>query len=569
MVAIIIILSIVYFIIFHKIFRVYYFGKNGMLSTWIGCFLAAAATVVIGANILKSALDWVWSMFKGAITVASYGLIAASIVLFLITAYQIWMRHKNSNDTNEGKGDIVAGNGDEAGKQSYTDEELERMNGYRLDLKDTPYTIMILCCCVFGFFLIGTPVINLLFPVAIFFLLGVKDNNEKTQWNGAVSVGLIIAFVIAVIFNISAMGSLFRKNSGQVNNKYPDTTIDADIDTSTIIRNPYSENDTDKGSSKYFIEPEDIFAPDFQEASAWFSESTGYYMIPYLDESGSSVISFINEEISDDKPEYIYYPMFLVKTDEGGLQTTGILCEKAEDGQDEITLGSIEIIWETYDDFKYPAVNPTGKSMEDGLVVGTDYTYFGDIDSIVIQAAASWDETVMDNNVNLESGVTGSNNESLIAEKNMNSQSEMGTLAESLESSKVVDDMDSLAERVLKDSGMDTQEHMEEQVAGQPMSLEYLKRVWTYNTGAIDNSITITDVTEGTIIFNLEAVWTQAEKSLVLMGITAVQDESIPTRFDFDADQASGYLDIRSGSPHGYILYDTGFAYIDINGSFD
>lgn len=67
-------------------------------------------------------------------------------------------------------------------------------------------------------------------------------------------------------------------------------------------------------------------------------------MIPYLDESGSSIISFINEEISDDKPEYIYYTIFFVKTDEGGLQTTGILCEKAEDGQDEITIEPIEII---------------------------------------------------------------------------------------------------------------------------------------------------------------------------------------------------------------------------------
>lgn len=98
--------------------------------------------------------------------------------------------------------------------------------------------------------------------------------------------------------------------------------------------------------------------------------------------------------------------------------------------------------------------------------------------------------------------------------------------------------------------------------------MEYLKRVWTYNTGAIDNSITITDVTEGTITFNLEAVWTQAEKSLELMGITAVQDASEATRFDFDVDQASGYIDIRAGSPYGYILYDTGFAYIEITGSF-
>ena len=42
-----------------------------MLSTWIGCFLAAAAIV----KFIKTALDWILSMFKGAITVAAYGLI--------------------------------------------------------------------------------------------------------------------------------------------------------------------------------------------------------------------------------------------------------------------------------------------------------------------------------------------------------------------------------------------------------------------------------------------------------------------------------------------------------------
>ena len=81
--------------------------------------------------------------------------------------------------------------------------------------------------------------------------------------------------------------------------------------------------------------------------------------------------------------------------------------------------------------------------------------------------------------------------------------------------------------------------------------------------------ITITDVTEVSITFDIEAVWTQIGKSLELKGITAAQDVSEPTRFNFDVDQASGYIDIRSGSPHVYILYDTGFVYIDITGNFE
>ncbi|MBT9812706.1 hypothetical protein GPL26_24215 [Enterocloster citroniae] len=568
MVAIIIILSIVYFIIFHKIFRVYYFGKYGMLSTWIGCFLAAAATVVIGAKVLKSALDWVWSMIKGAITVAGYGLIVVSIVLFLIAAYQIWMRHKNGTDTNEGKDKLAAGSGDGAEKPSHTDEELERMNGYRLDLKDTPYTIMILCCCVFGFFLIGIPVLNLLFPVVIFLLLGVKNNDEKTQWDGVVGIGIIIAFIIAVAFNISAVGSLFHKKAdGADNSEYSDTTIQADVNAHTVTENSYLG--IEKGSGKPYIKLEYIFAPSIQEASAWHSDSTGYYMIPYLDESGSSVISFINEEMSNDTPEYIYYPMIFVKTDEGGVQTTGILCEETGNGQDEITTGSIEVIWETYEDFNYPAVKPIGKSMEDGLVIGTDYLYFGNSESIIIQHVSVESETFMDSSDNMEPGMTGSYYESLTAEEITDSPSEPEIITEVLESPQVEDDMESLEAKVLESSGIDAQEHMEEKVIGQPRSLEYLKREWTYNTRALNNMITITDVTEDSITFDIEAVWTQIGKSLELKGITAAQDVSEPTRFNFDVDQASGYIDIRSGSPHVYILYDTGFVYIDITGNFE
>lgn len=565
MVAIIIILSIVYFIIFHKIFRVYYFGKNGMLSTWIGCFLAAAATVVIGVKVLKSALDWVWSMIKGAITVAGYGLIVVSIVLFLIAAYQIWMRHKNGTGTNEGKENIAAGSGDGAEKPSHTDEELERMNGYRLDLKDTPYTIMILCCCVFGFFLIGIPVLNLLFPVVIFLLLGVKDNDEKTQWDGVVGIGIIIAFIIAVAFNISAVGSLFHKKAdGADNSGYTATAIQADADTSTI-----TGNDSVKVLNESYIKPEDVFAPDFQEASAWYSDSTGYYMIPYRDDSGSRVISFINEGGLNGKPEYIYYPMYLVKTDDRGLRSTGLLCEKNNDNQGEITKGSIEILWATNEDFNHPSVNPIGKSMEDELVMGMDYTYFGDVDSIIFQAVSADNEAVMDSSVNMEPGTTESYYESLMTEENTDSNSEPTTITGVVESSQVDDDMESLEAKVLEGSGTDTQKHMEEKVVGQPRSLEYLKREWTYNTRALNNTITITDVTEDNITFDIEAVWTQIGKNLELEGITAAQDVSEPTRFNFDVNQASGYIDIRSGSPHVYILYDTGFAYIDITGNFE
>ena len=49
--------------------------KGAITVAAYGCFLAAAAIVVFGAKFIKTALDWILSMFKGAITVAAYGLI--------------------------------------------------------------------------------------------------------------------------------------------------------------------------------------------------------------------------------------------------------------------------------------------------------------------------------------------------------------------------------------------------------------------------------------------------------------------------------------------------------------
>lgn len=156
-----------------------------------------------------------------------------------------------------------------------------------------------------------------------------------------------------------------------------------------------------------------------------------------------------------------------------------------------------------------------------------------------------------------------------VTEENVDWQQETEMIGEIPESYYFIDSTEPVGTTELGDTEIDGLEPVEEKMADYQRPSEYHKRTWTYNTGTLNNTITITDVAEDSITFDLEAVWTQVGKNLELNGITAVQDASEPTRFNFDVGQASGYIDIRSGSPHGYILYDTGFAYIDINGSFE
>lgn len=158
--------------------------------------------------------------------------------------------------------------------------------------------------------------------------------------------------------------------------------------------------------------------------------------------------------------------------------------------------------------------------------------------------------------------------ETLMTEETVGWQQEIETTEIIPESTQTMDDTESLGTTEMESTGTDASESVEEKVANYQIPSERLKRTWTYNTRALNNTVTITDITEDSITFDIEAVWTQIGKSLELKGITAAQDVSEPTRFNFDVDQASGYIDIRSGSPHVYILYDTGFAYIDINGGF-
>ncbi|MGI6037826.1 MAG: hypothetical protein ACOYD6_06315 [Limnochordia bacterium] len=68
-VAGIVILAGAYFMIFHKLFDVYYFGFKGILTTIFGCLFAAAMTL--------KAIVWVLAEYYG-------WLIAAVIIFFLV-----------------------------------------------------------------------------------------------------------------------------------------------------------------------------------------------------------------------------------------------------------------------------------------------------------------------------------------------------------------------------------------------------------------------------------------------------------------------------------------------------
>ena len=94
------VLSIIYFILYLKIFRVL-FLPGGVFSLWIGCFILGLFTQAIIFNLLKSLASAVLTAVSFLISLLFYLLLAVSVVTFLYLAIKTWKDSKNSEKKEE------------------------------------------------------------------------------------------------------------------------------------------------------------------------------------------------------------------------------------------------------------------------------------------------------------------------------------------------------------------------------------------------------------------------------------------------------------------------------------
>lgn len=128
------------------------------------------------------------------------------------------------------------------------------------------------------------------------------------------------------------------------------------------------------------IEVNYIFPNDSYENVSWHSDSTGYYMIPYMD--SSPMILFATGNSMTNSTQSYYANMTDIKrTVNGGLICTGDIWD-ASKGDAEV-LGQIEVIWESAESVDFPIVKVADdKLLADTSMIGDDYRYYGRIDGV-------------------------------------------------------------------------------------------------------------------------------------------------------------------------------------------
>lgn len=119
-----------------------------------------------------------------------------------------------------------------------------------------------------------------------------------------------------------------------------------------------------------------IFPTDVQKEASWYSGSTGYYMIPYM-EGDIPTILFASENVMATYAMAFFADMTDVKrTENGGLDCRGTIYVASN--EEPIAMGEIEVIWDSMETVDFPTVKMvSGNQLTDTSMVASDYTYYG------------------------------------------------------------------------------------------------------------------------------------------------------------------------------------------------
>lgn len=112
---------------------------------------------------------------------------------------------------------------------------------------------------------------------------------------------------------------------------------------------------------------------------SWYSPSTGYYVIPFVDEAGHASISFATDNTRASHAA-VYYTdaVSAVKNDAGGLTYQGYIYTAS--GQQPTLIGMVEVSWNSIAELNTLSVKMiNGSQTMDTSMAGNDYAYYGTV----------------------------------------------------------------------------------------------------------------------------------------------------------------------------------------------
>ena len=178
--------------------------------------------------------------------------------------------------------------------------------------------------------------------------------------------------------------------------------------------NAYEESEVFSGKT---IDSSDIFVSEPEEEVSWYSDTTKYYMIPYMSD-GNPMVIFSDENNSYNYSMIYYASITSVEyTEKGGLVCSGEMFMNINEPENRN--GIVEITWDSFETIDSPSVRVLGEDqMIDRSMEADDYYYWGPLESISSDEDTEF--VFPDSNLRLltESDINGKSAEELRIAKN-------------------------------------------------------------------------------------------------------------------------------------------------------
>lgn len=158
----------------------------------------------------------------------------------------------------------------------------------------------------------------------------------------------------------------------------------AETETETETETVEGISDVEMEGEESKIPVEYIFPSDWGQVTSWYSATTGYYMIPVMEEGAPIIYFSVENNTISASLAYGVVIDSVEQNEYGGLICTGNMYLYTKSfGSDEEgeANGVVEVAWTSMESIDFPQIRMVdGNQMTDTSMIASDYGYYGPIE---------------------------------------------------------------------------------------------------------------------------------------------------------------------------------------------
>lgn len=209
------------------------------------------------------------------------------------------------------------------------------------------------------------------------------------------AIGVVIAAIVAGFFAslMSEVTDYDRDLSGEYGNwifdeelaepAYDAAPVQVPEASLAIPTEEYSENDTVFQRIITYIDADEIFESDDSKYVSWGPNDSGYYLVPYQDETGYSILFTVENSTANAYQAYYMNVDTITYTENGGISVLGDVMTAS--GLSPEQNGYFEVLWDSPEEIDFPVVTIKDGSNTADLGLEGIYAYFGYVDHQIFE----------------------------------------------------------------------------------------------------------------------------------------------------------------------------------------